>query len=117
MWRLITLSVVQCLLLASGQMFLKLSMGSIGKFQFAWDFFRSLLTNWCLLASGICMTAATVLWMYILKHFEFSVAYPITGLSYIFGMLVAILVFHETVPFTRWLGVLLIIGGVALIVK
>jgi len=117
MWKLILLSVVQCLLLSSGQMFLKLSMGGIGKFQFAWEFFRSVLTNWYLLASGICMTAATVLWMYILKHFEFSVAYPITGLSYVFGMLAAILVFHEAVPLIRWLGVLLIMGGVALIVK
>ena len=117
MWKLILFSVAQCLLLASGQMFLKLSTGSIGKFQFAWEFFRSILTNWYLLASGICMITATVLWMYILKHFEFSVAYPITGLSYVFGMLAAMFIFHEAIPMTRWIGVALIVGGVMLIAK
>ena len=92
-------------------------MGGIGKFQFTWHFFRSVLTNWYLLASGVCMTVATILWLYILKHFEFSMAYPITSICYIFGMLAAMFVFHETIPITRWLGVILIMGGVLLIAK
>jgi len=117
MWRLISLSIVQCLLLSGGQVFLKLAMGSIGKFQFTWDFFRGVLTNWYLLASGVCMTAATILWLYILKHFEFSMAYPITSISYIFGMLAAMFIFHETIPMTRWLGVVFIMVGVMLIAK
>jgi undecaprenyl phosphate-alpha-L-ara4N flippase subunit ArnE len=32
-------------------------------------------------------------------------------MSYVFGMIAAVLIFHETVPATRWLGVLLIMAG------
>lgn len=111
------LSVVQCLLLSGGQVLLKLAMNHTGHFGFTWAFFRSLLANWRLLASGLCMAAATVLWLYIIRRFDFSVAYPITGLSYVFGMLAAVWIFHEAAPITRWIGVALIMGGVALIVK
>ena len=117
MWRLISLSVVQCFFLAGGQVFLKLAMNNMGKFRFSLDFFLEALTNWYLLASGICMTIAMFLWLYILKHFEFSIAYSITSISYIFGMFAAMFVFHETIPITRWLGVILIVGGVMLIAK
>jgi len=52
-----------------------------------------------------------------LKHFEFSIAYPMTAIAYVFGMLAAIFIFHETVSFTRWIGVGLIIIGVIFLVK
>ena len=117
MWKLISLSVVQCVFLAGGQVLLKLAMNNMGNFRFSWAFFLEMLTNWYLLAAGICMTFMTVLWLYIIKHFEFSMAYPITGLSYVFGMLGAMFIFHEAIPMTRWIGVALIIGGVMLIAK
>ena len=63
------------------------------------------------------MTLAMVLWGYILKHFEFSVAYPITAFAYVFGVLAAIFIFHETVSFTRWVGVFFIVLGAFLIAK
>ncbi|GHS87829.1 hypothetical protein FACS1894201_09180 [Bacteroidia bacterium] len=89
----------------------------MAKFSLTWAFVGELLTNWWLLASGICMAGATVLWLYIVKHFDFSMVYPMISLSYVFGMLAAVYIFHETVPMTRWLGVLLIMGGVVLIAK
>jgi undecaprenyl phosphate-alpha-L-ara4N flippase subunit ArnE len=103
------------LFLSAGQVFLKFAMNSTDTFRFSWLFFRHLLTNWYLLASGLCMAMATLLWLYIIKHFDFSVAYPMISISYIFGMLAAIYIFHETVPLTRWAGVFLIMAGVTLI--
>jgi len=117
MFRVILLTIFQCFLLASGQVCFKLAVEKIHKFQWAWSYFVDLLTNWWLLASGICLIAATILWGFILKHFEFSVAYPITAFAYIFGMLAAIFIFHETVPITRWIGVGLIIAGVVFLAK
>jgi undecaprenyl phosphate-alpha-L-ara4N flippase subunit ArnE len=76
-----------------------------------------MLTNLWLLASGVSLISATILWGYILKHFEFSVAYPITAFAYVFGVLAAVYIFHETVPVTRWIGVGLIILGAILIVR
>ncbi|GHT01302.1 hypothetical protein AGMMS49525_01650 [Bacteroidia bacterium] len=92
-------------------------MNQMAKFSFTRTFFNELLTNWWLLAAGICMAGATVLWLYIVKHFDFSMVYPMISLSYVFGMLAAVYIFHETVPMTRWVGVLLIMGGVVLIAK
>jgi undecaprenyl phosphate-alpha-L-ara4N flippase subunit ArnE len=117
MWKIVLLSVVQCFFLSLGQVFLKFAMQRIGEFGFTAAFFRELLTNWWLLASGIAMLAATFLWLYIIKHFDFSVAYPMTSISYVFGMLAAICLFQETVPPTRWIGLLLVMGGVVLIAK
>jgi undecaprenyl phosphate-alpha-L-ara4N flippase subunit ArnE len=117
MVKLIFLTIFQCFLLAGGQVCFKLAVEKIHTFQWAWSFFSDLLTNWWLLASGICLISAAVLWGFILKHFAFSIAYPITAFAYIFGMLAAVFIFHETVPLTRWIGVGLIILGVVFLVK
>jgi outer membrane lipoprotein-sorting protein len=117
MWKIILLSTVQCLFLSGGQVFLKVAMNHTGKFRLSWEFFRGLLTNGYLAASGLCMVAATLLWLYIIKHFDFSVAYPMISISYIFGILAAIYIFHETVPWVRWAGVFLIMAGVTLIAQ
>ena len=111
-------TILQCFLLASGQVCFKLAVEKITKFQFSWEYFvNSVMTNWWLILSGIFLTFATVLWGYILKHFEFSVAYPITAFAYIFGVCAAVFIFHETVPVTRWIGVVLIILGAFFIAK
>ena len=117
MLKVIILTIFQCFLLASGQVCFKFAVEKIDKFRWASTFFADLLTNWWLLASGICLISATVLWGYILKQFDFSVAYPITAFAYVFGMLAAIFIFHEAVPLTRWIGVGLIILGVFFIAK
>ena len=117
MLKAVVLTLFQCLLLASGQVCFKLAVEKIDKFYWAWNYFINLLTNWWLLASGIFLVSATVLWGFILKHFPFSVAYPLTAFAYIFGMLAAVIIFHEVVPLTRWIGVGLIILGVIFLVK
>jgi undecaprenyl phosphate-alpha-L-ara4N flippase subunit ArnE len=44
-------------------------------------------------------------------------AYPMISLSYVFGMLAAMFIFHETIPLTRWVGVALIILGCIFVAK
>ena len=117
MVRTALLLIIQCFLLASGQVLFKFAVEKITKFQFSWVYFTSIVTNGWLYASGICMTLVAILWGYILKHVEFSIAYPITAFAYIFGMLAAIFIFHETVSITRWIGVCLIVLGAFFILK
>ncbi len=117
MWKLILLATVQSLFLVTSQVFLKFAMARLGTFRWSWAFLKEAVVNWPLACSGISIAIASILWMYILRHFEFSMAYPLISISYIFGMLVAVFVFHETVPFTRWVGVFLIVAGVVLVVK
>ena len=115
--RLLLISIVQSILLCSGQVLLKLALQRMGAFSWTLDFFSRNLTNWWFLACGICYGCATTLWLYIIKNFPFSMAYPMVSLSYVFGMFAAMLVFHEQVPTVRWLGVLLIMAGCVLIAK
>ena len=115
--RLIFISMVQSLLLCGGQVLLKYALGRMGSFSWSWAFFVSQLNNWWWLGCGLCYLSATVLWMYIIKNFPFSMAYPMISMSYVFGMFAALLFFHESVPMTRWTGVLLIMAGCVLVAK
>jgi len=117
MWKIVILGIIQAAFLSVGQVFLKLALNRMEPFSFVWKWFIALLGNWWLGAVGASFTVAGLLWLYMLKHFPFSVAYPVTSIAYIFGMLAAIFIFHETVPFTRWIGVGLIILGVFFLVK
>ena len=63
------------------------------------------------------MVAATILWFYILKHNDLSLVYPLISISYIFGTIAAVFIFHETVSPMRWFGVLFIMIGVAFLAK
>ena len=117
MLKLIILSTIQSLFLVASQIFLKIATVKLGAFRFAKNYLLDVLVCWQLALSGICIVSATFLWMYILKHFEFSIAYPMISISYVFGMLAAIFIFHETVPVTRWIGVFLILLGVVFVAR
>ena len=58
-----------------------------------------------------------LIWMYVLKKYEFSLAYPLLSISYIIGLLAAYFIFHETIPLTRWIGVIIVMIGVFFIAK
>ena len=115
--KLLLISVVQSSLLCAGQVLLKFALQALGTPSWSMAFVLRSLANWWLLACGLCYGAATLLWLYIIKHYPFSMAYPMISLSYVFGMLAAVFIFHEQVPLARWGGVLLIIAGCALIAK
>lgn len=117
MWKLIPLAIVQSAFLCGGQVLLKLGLLKSGPFSWSWAWFRSQLTNWWYLLCGISFGVATVLWLYILKHYPFSIAYPLSCISYIFGALAAMMIFHEHISLLQWVGILLIMAGCALLVR
>ncbi len=83
-----------------------------------WMFFvHSILLNWWLLGCGLFMTGAGLLWMYILRHFPFAQAYPLSALSFVLGLFAANIVFHEAVNWINWLGIGFILIGCFLVVK
>ena len=108
---LILLSVIQAICLSAGQVLLKIAMQTQPAFSWTWDYFSRTLTNWWLLACGLTFTGAGLLWMYILRHYPFSQAYPLSSLAYVFGMVAAMWIFHEQVSLVQWLGILLIMAG------
>ncbi|MDR1865457.1 MAG: EamA family transporter [Bacteroidales bacterium] len=117
MLKLVLFSTVQSLFLALTQVFLKFGLERMSPFGFNWRFFKSALFNLPFAASGICVAAASLIWFYIVKHFELSVAYPMISISYVFGMLASVFIFHEQVSVLRWIGVGFIMTGVVFLTK
>ena len=109
--------MVQTLFLAGGQVLLKLALEKLGKFEWTKAYFKTVLADYWLPACGLCFSLALVLWLYILRRFPFSQAYPLTSLSFVFGMIEARLVFGETISIMRWIGLFLVVGGCFLITK
>jgi drug/metabolite transporter (DMT)-like permease len=99
------------------QVFLKLAVTQFGAFRFTFTFFKSVFGNIYMIISGVTIATAISLWVYILKHYPFSIAYPLGSISYIFGLVAAVLVFHENVSPMRWMGVCIIIVGIYFVTK
>ena len=89
----------------------KFALNRMPPFEWTKAFWMSMLTNWQFAACGACFALASLLWMWIVKVFPFSMAYPMVSLSYVFGMLAAIVFFHEEVSMMKWAGVILIVLG------
>lgn len=117
MIRFILIALTQSAMLAMGQVFLKMGLDRLPAFEWTTSFFKHLALDWPLAACGVGFGGASLLWIYMLRNFDFSQAYPITAMSYIFGMFAAYLIFDESIPWTRWIGVVLIIVGVYFISK
>lgn len=117
MWKIILYAILQSILLTGGQVFLKLALVRMPSFAWNRVFWSSMLTNWQFAVSGLLFGSASLLWMYIVKVFPFSTAYPLVSLSYVFGMIAAILIFHEEVSIIKWTGVIFIVIGCLLITR
>lgn len=117
MLKLLLFSLTQSLFLAAGQVSLKFAVVRLEKFSWSWSFFKSFLLNWPLLFSGIEMGIACILWLYMLKHWPFSIVYPLSSMAYLWGMIAAALLLHEPIMVSRWIGVVLIVAGSFLVIK
>ena len=114
---LLSLALIQSFLLAMGQVMLKFGLLRMEPFGWNLAFWCSALVNWQFALCGLCFGSASLLWMYIIKHYPISTAYPLVSLSYVFGMIAAIVFFHEHVDMSKLIGVLLIITGCYIISK
>lgn len=117
MWKLVALSVSQGLMISLGQLTLKIALTKMPPFAWTLTFLKGALTNWWFMLCGILFGASSLLWMYILKHFPLSIAYPMASISYVFTILFAVWILGETVHWERYLGVALIILGCIFVVK
>jgi undecaprenyl phosphate-alpha-L-ara4N flippase subunit ArnE len=99
------------------QLLLKVALKQFGDFNWNWGYFRGALLNPVFALAGICTLFGMFLWMYILKRYEFSIVYPLTSISFIFSLVAAPWILHESVPLTRWVGVGFILIGVFFVAK
>ncbi len=114
------LVVISVCFAVAGQVTLKAAMdqfGPIGEAQLtnpAHTLVRALQLP--LLWAGLVLFGiSAVFWLVVLSRVPLSVAYPLVGVSYILVVLMAKLVLHESVPALRWIGVVIVALGIAVI--
>lgn len=116
MFKLIITAVIQSAFLALAQYFMKIGVDRLVDFSMSWAFFKS-LANWQLGLSLLLYIIGMVIYLFMLKNYDLSIVYPLTSISYIFTILLAMFLLGETVSVARWVGILLVMLGVGLIAK
>ncbi|MEJ2557741.1 MAG: EamA family transporter, partial [Anaerolineae bacterium] len=56
-------------------------------------------------------------WLDVLSRLDFSLAFPMVSLTYVFSLVIGHFIFHETVGLDRVVGVLLIVSGLFFVVR
>lgn len=70
------------------------------------------------LGGAICVLAVyAILWQQVLKHIDLSTAYMFKGTSLVFVMILAALLFGETITWMNVVGAVIIITGITLFAK
>ena len=117
MIRLFILILLQGMLVIGSECFLKVALEKIGEFSWTWAFFKVALSTWQLYAAGLTAIVGVLEWMAVLKRYDLSLAYPLTAISFILSLLAGACIFHEPIPATRWIGVVLIMAGVYFVAR
>jgi drug/metabolite transporter (DMT)-like permease len=115
------IALVAIVLLVGGQTLLKLGLNAIGGVSlFDGNPVGSLLgllrTPWIVLGFA-CYGVSAILWLDVLSKLDFSLAFPMVSLTYVFSLVIGRFIFHETVGLDRILGVFLILGGLFFVVR
>ncbi|MFN8457634.1 MAG: EamA family transporter [Anaerolineae bacterium] len=115
----IILGLVAIILLSAGQTSLKAGLNAIGGVSLA-DGVRGILklfqTPWVIIGF-LCYGLSSVLWLDVLSKLDFSLAFPMVGLTYVFTLLIGRFFFGEAVGWERVLGVVLILSGVLFLIR
>lgn len=115
----ILLGLVSIMLLSAGQTSLKFGLNAIGGVSLAdgvAGIFKLLQTPWIIVGFGLYGLSA-VLWLDVLSKLDFSLAFPMVGLTYVFTLLIGRFFFGETIGWERMLGVAFILIGIFFLVR
>ena len=101
-----------CALVGSlGQLFFKTGSASIGFSLGSW------LTNWRVILGFVLYGVSALGFIVALKHGKLSLLYPVIATSYIWVTLLSSWVLGEKIDAYHWIGIALILLGVAVIVR
>jgi len=119
-WFSLIMLVVSVAFAVSGQLTLKTAMNEIGRIgateiSAASDTITRALKEPRLWLGLTLFGISSVFWLVVLSRMDLSVAYPFVGLSYVVVVLFSRLFLHEQVSAVRWLGVVVVAVGIAII--
>ncbi|MCB0156247.1 MAG: EamA family transporter [Anaerolineae bacterium] len=113
------LGLVAIMLLSAGQTSLKFGLNAIDGVSLA-DGLAGILklfqTPWIFVGFA-CYGLSSILWLDVLSKLDFSLAFPMVGLTYVFTLLIGRFFFGEVFGWERIVGVALILSGVFFLVR
>lgn len=111
------LLVVSVLMAVLGQLLMKRGMLEFGRFPIK-ELFQNVipmfLNPWVFTGLAV-FGISSVFWLAVLSRLPLSLAYPMVSLAYVVVTFASIILFKEHVSIIRWIGVMVICGGVFLI--
>jgi drug/metabolite transporter (DMT)-like permease len=117
----LVITLIAILLLVGGQTLLKLGLNDIGGVSLfggnpIGSFLGLFRTPW-IIPGFVCYGVSAILWLDVLSRLDFSMAFPMVSLAYVFSLVIGRFIFHETVSLSRVVGVVLILGGLFFVVR
>lgn len=109
------LFLLNIILLVSGQTLWKI--GSEKLQMNGWSTIINAMVSPWIMGGAVLYALATVIWIYLLAKLPLSLIYPLQSMAYIFALIIAMVIFKEVIPLTRWIGVIVILFGVYLVTK
>ena len=113
------LALISIVLLSGGQTAIKYGLNSIGGVNLSEGIvglFKLLQTPW-VIVGFVLYGISAILWLDVLSKLDFSLAFPMVGLTYVFTLLIGRFFFGEPVGWERMLGVGLIIFGIFFLIR
>lgn len=116
-WWLILLSILSGV---AGQTVIKMGVSQPGASEAASGLFSlvNMIVRSPLVLLGLMLYGIGALaWIAVLSRVNLSVAYPFLALNFILVTLSSLLFLGESIPGLRWVGVLVICGGILLVAR
>ena len=119
-FRTVALGIFCILLLSAGQTSLKyglLRVGGVSLLEAPAAAIGKVFSTPYIVLGFIIYAISAVLWLDVLSRLDFSFAFPLVSLTYVFSLFIGRWVFGEQVNASRVLGVLLICAGLFFIIR
>jgi len=104
------------LLAIGGQTFLKKGVDSLELSLNINSIIKTLMSPW-VFTGFLFYGLSSILWLFTLKRFPLSVAYPALSLTYVAIVIVSAYFFKEPITGSKIAGILFILGGVFLLFR
>ena len=102
---------------SAGQLFTKVAGDQLGQMDLNWQWLADVARNPGILAAIGSYIGAFFVWMLILRRSSLSLAFPLSSLVFVVVLLGSWLGLGEHISALHWVGVAVIIGGIALLAE
>lgn len=100
---------------SAGQIATKVGGDQLGNMDFSLQWLQDVMLNPGVWAAIACYIGAFFVWMLILRRSSLSLAFPLSSLVFVGVLLGSWLGLGEHISTLHWVGVAVIIGGIALL--